>query len=141
MLILVSDNFLFENNLDFKHIDKIIETGLTNLEYCRVLGIIGQSEEPIDNRKIMKDFEERHIPSNKYIYAILKEVCPYNKEIHDDPLFVWEDLIKCNEKELKIECWKIINKLSHFNIINKFPEEWEAVFFENHLNLESKQSL
>ena len=129
---------MFENNLDFKHIDKIIETGLTNLKYCRVLGIIGQSEEPIDNRKIITDFEERRIPSSKYIYAILKELCPYNQDIHDDPLFVWEDLIKCNEKELKIECLKIINKLSHFNIINKFPKEWEAVFFENHLNLESK---
>jgi hypothetical protein len=129
---------LLENNLDLKYIDKIIETGLTNLEYCRVLGIIGQSEEPIDNRKIIKDFEERHLPFSKYIYAILKELCPYNQEIHDEPLFVWEDLIKCNRDELKIECLKIINKLSRFNIINKFTPEWEDVFYENQLNLESK---
>ena len=33
---------------------------------------------------------------------------------------------------------KIINKLSQFNIINKFTPEWEDVFYDNQLNVESK---
>jgi len=80
------------------------------LDYCRILGIIGQSEEPLDNRKIIKNFQECYSPSNKYKYDILKEICPYNQDIREDLLFVWEDLIKCDNDELKNKCLKIINK-------------------------------
>ena len=76
--------------------------------------------------------------TNKYIYDIIIELCPSNQDIHDDVLFECKDLIKSNNDELKIECFKIINKLSRFNIINKFTPEWEDVFYENQLNLESK---
>jgi hypothetical protein len=144
----VSDNLLVnnsldfafrsKNSLDFEHIDKIIETGLTKLDYCRILGIIGQSEEPLDNRKIIKSFDERYDPSNKHIFTILKKLCPSNQQIHDDLIFVWEDLIKCDNDELKNKCLKIINKLRLFNIINKFTPEWGEVFYENLLNVESK---
>ena len=51
---------------------------------------------------------------------------------------IWNDLIKCDNDELKNKCLKIINKLSRFNIINKFTPEWEEVFYENLLNVESK---
>ena len=47
-------------------------------------------------------------------------------------------MIKCDNDELKNKCLKIINKLSRFNIINKFTPEWEEVFYENLLNVESK---
>ena len=129
---------LSKNSHDFNHINNLIETVLTNLEYCRVLGLIGQSEEPLDNRKIIKDFEERYEPSNKYIFTILKELYPYNQDIRDDLLFEWNDLIKCDNDELKNKCLKIINRLSRFNIINRFTPEWEEVFYENLLNVESK---
>ncbi|HKO40597.1 MAG TPA: hypothetical protein VJU85_04995 [Nitrososphaeraceae archaeon] len=130
LLVKNSTNSAFrsKNSLDFEHINKIIETSLTNLDYCRILGIIGQSEEPLDNRKIIKNFQECYSPSNKYKYDILKELCPYNQEIREDLLFVWEDLIKCDNDELKNKCLKIINKLSRFNIINKFTPEWEELF-------------
>ena len=78
---------MLENNPDFKHIDKIIKKGLTNPDYYRLIGIIGQSEEPLDNKQIIKNFEEMYGPSNKYIYDLLKELCPSNEEIHDDLLY------------------------------------------------------
>ena len=64
LLVKNSLDFAFrsKNSLDFEHIDKIIETGLTKLDYCRILRIIGQSEEPLDNRKIIKGFDERYEP-------------------------------------------------------------------------------
>ena len=68
----------------------------------------------------------------------MKKLCPSNQQIHDDLLFVWEDLMQCDNDELKNKCLKIINKLSRFNIINKFTPEWEEVFYENLLNVESK---
>ena len=37
----------------------------------------------------------------KYIFTILKELYPYNQDIRDDLLFEWNDLIKCDNDELK----------------------------------------
>ena len=85
---------MLRNNLDFKHIDKIIKKGLKNSNYYRVLGIIGQSEEPITNSQIKQNFEKKYSdgPSNKYIYEILKELSPISEDVPDKLLFIWEDL-------------------------------------------------
>lgn len=116
---------MLKTNPDFNHIDKITRKGLTNPNYYRVLGIIGQSEELLDNNKIIENFEEMYGPSNKYIYDLLKELCPSNEEIHDDLLFVWEDLLKFDSNKLKIQCEKILKSTN---------QKWDKFYYDNHLD-------
>ena len=116
---------MLKNNPDFNHIDKITRKGLTNPNYYRVLGIIGQSEELLDNNKIIENFEEMYGPSNKYIYDILKELCPSNQEIHDDLLFVWEDLLKCDSSKLENQCK---------NILYKTNQKWTNFNYDSHFD-------
>ena len=116
---------MLEKNPDFRHIDKIIKKGLTNPDYYRLLGIIGQSEEPLDNKQIIKNFEEMYGPTNKYIYDLLKELCPSNEEIHDDLLFVWEDLLKFDSNKLKTQCEKILKSIN---------QKWDKFYYDNHLD-------
>ena len=51
---------MLKNNLDFKHINKIIKKGLKNHTYYKVLGIIGESEEPLTNIQILHNFEKKY---------------------------------------------------------------------------------
>ena len=74
---------MLRNNLDFKYIDKIIKKGLKNSTYYKVLGIIGESEEPITNVQILHKFEKKYPgDSPNYIYEILKEFSPIIEDVH-----------------------------------------------------------
>ena len=86
---------MLKNNLDFNHIEKIIKKGLKNFDYYRVLGIIGESEQPLSNVQILQNFENKRYPDTgdiKYIYDILQILCPISEVVPDKPLFIWEDL-------------------------------------------------
>ena len=55
MLILGTDNFCSKIILILSILDKIIKKGLKNPDYFRVLGIIGESEEPLSNVQILQN--------------------------------------------------------------------------------------
>ena len=121
---------MLKNNLDFKHIDKIIKKGLKNSNYYRVLGIIGESEQPISNVQILQNFESKHFPDgeiNKYIYDILQILCPISEDVPDKPLFIWEDLKVLELAQLEEKCHKILQKINQsfdFKIDNHLKENY-----------------
>ena len=124
---------MLKNNLDFKHIDKIIKKSLTNPRYFRVLGIIGQSEEPIENNKIIKNFREFHGPKlksplTKDNYAIVKELSPTIEDINDELLFVWDDLLQSDEIQLKTLCGKLLRKTN---------QKWDKFNYDSHFDSQS----
>ena len=101
---------MLKNNLDFNHIEKIIKKGLKNFDYYRVLGIIGESEQPLSNVQILQNFESKHFPDNKdikYIYDILQILCPISEDVPDKLLFIWEDLKRLQLLQLEAKCQKI----------------------------------
>ena len=106
---------MLKNNLDFKHINKIIKNGLKNPSYYRILGIIGESEEPLRNVQILQNFE-REYPTenekNKYIYEIVKELSPISEDVPDKLLFIWEDLKRLQVHQLEGKCNKILQKIN-----------------------------
>ena len=118
---------MLKNNLDFKHIDKIIKKGLTNPDYYRVLGIIGQSEESLDNTQIIASFEKIYSPWNKYKYEILKELSPIDGNVTDELLFIWEDLKILELAQLEEKCSKILEKINqsfYIKIDNHLKENY-----------------
>lgn len=118
---------MLKNNLDFKHIDKIIKKGLTNPDYYRVLGIIGQSEESLDNTQIIANFEKIYGPWNKYKYEILKELSPIDGNVTDELLFIWEDLKILELAQLEEKCSKILEKINqsfYIKIDNHLKENY-----------------
>ena len=118
---------MLKNNLDFSHIDKIIKNGLKNSDYYRVLGIIGESEEPLSNVQILQKFERTESENNKYLYAILKELSPINEDVPGSLLFIWEDLKNLDLEQLKGKCIKILEKINqsfNFKIDNHLNENY-----------------
>ena len=118
---------MLKNNLDFKHIDKIIKNGLKNSDYYRVLGIIGESEEPLSNVQILQKFERTESENNKYIYKILKELSPINDNVPGNLLFIWEDLKNLDLEQLKEKCIKILEKINqsfNFKIDNHLNDNY-----------------
>ena len=121
---------MLKNNLDFNHIEKIIKKGLKNFDYYRVLGIIGESEQPLSNVQILQNFESKHFPDNKdikYIYDILQILCPISEDVPDKPLFIWEDLKVLELAQLEKKCRKILQKINQsfdFKIDNRLEENY-----------------
>ena len=133
---------MLKNNLDFKHIDKIIKKGLKNDDYYKVLGIIGESEEPLNNIQILHNFEKKYPgESTKYIYEILKEFSPLSEDIPDNRLFIWEDIKALELEQLKEKCTKILKKINllfDFKIDNHLNENYLILMNGKTLNESSK---
>ena len=74
---------MLKDNLDFQLIDKIIKKSLTNSNYYRVLGIIGQSEQPLNNKQIKANFKKIYGSGSwdKYNYEILRKLSPSSKDV------------------------------------------------------------
>lgn len=95
---------MLENNLDFKHIDKIIKKGLKNNDYYRILGIIGESEEPLTGIQILQKYQRKYKHENKnknHIYEILKDLSPISEDVTNSRLFIWEDIKDLEHEKLK----------------------------------------
>lgn len=61
-------------------------------EYGRLLYIIGKSRKPLPSTRIEKEYlNTKSLRSTKYVYKMLKELCP-TEYVIDDFLFVWEDI-------------------------------------------------
>lgn len=135
---------MLKNNLDFKHIDKIIKNGLTNTDYYRVLGTIGESEEPLTNSQIFQKYEEKYNTerkNNKYIYQILIDLSPPSKNITDKLLFIWEDLTLLELEQLEEKCHDILQKINQsfdFKIDNHLKENYLILMDGNSLKDSNK---
>lgn len=135
---------MLKNNLDFKHIDKIIKKGLKNLDYYRVLGIIGESEEPLTSIQILQKYRTKykHESKNKnHIYEILKELSPTGNDIRGTLLFIWEDLKNLALSQLEEKCHNILQKINQsfdFQIDNHLEENYIVLMDGDSLNLSNK---
>jgi len=134
---------LLKNNLDFNHIDKIIKNGLTNRKYYRVLGIIGQSEQPPDNNQIKENFKKIYSSRSwdKYYYEILKQLSPNSNDVSDELLFTWEELMILEYNQLRQKCHNILQKIHHlfdFKIDNHLKENYLILMDGNSLKESNK---
>ena len=135
---------MLKNNLDFKHIDKIIKNGLTNPAYYRILGIIGESEEPLSNVQILQNFERKYHTereNNKYIYEIVKELSPISEDVPDKLLFIWEDLKILELPQLEAKCHNILQKINQsfdFKIDNHLKENYIILMNGSSLKVSNK---
>lgn len=135
---------MLKNNLDFNHIEKIIKKGLKNFDYYRVLGIIGESEQPLSNVQILQNFESKRYPDTediKYIYDILQILCPISEDVPDKPLFIWEDLKVLELAQLEKKCHKILQKINQsfdFKIDNHLQENYIVLMDGKSLKVSNK---
>lgn len=132
---------MLKNNLDFQYIDKIIKKVLTNYNYYRVLGIIGQSEQPLDNNQIIENFKKIYGSWDKYNYEILKKLSPTSKYVPNELLFIWDDLKILEFDQLKEKCHKILQKIIQpfdFKIDNHLNEDYIILMDEDSLKVSNK---
>ncbi len=133
---------MLRNNLDFKHNEKIIKKGLTKPpNYYRILGVIGQSEQPLNNNQIKENFKKVYGPSNKYRYEILKKLSPISEIVPDELLFIWEDLKILELPQLEEKCHKILQKTNQsfdFKIDNHLKENYIVLMDGRSRNVSNK---
>jgi hypothetical protein len=111
-----------------------VKKSLNRKPYGRLLRVIGESTVPLTGSEIMYKMRDIDPSSDwRYVYEMLKELCPTDNLTDGNRLFCLEDLISENYDIRKRSSSHLVTKVKKsFWYFNRFPDQKKKYIFFEH---------